>query len=51
MEFNAQITVRIHEMLCKYIRIREILLNTCRNTLDFVCDLEPFSKIRSQFTG
>ena len=26
----------------------EISLNTCRNTLDFMCDLELFSKIRSQ---
>ena len=25
----------------------EISLNTCRNTLDFMCDLELFSKIRS----
>ena len=27
----------------------EISLNTCRNTLDFMCDLELFSKIRSHF--
>ena len=27
----------------------EIQLNICRNTMDFMCDLEPFSKIRSQF--
>ena len=47
MEFNAQITERIYEILCKYIHIREISLNTCRNTLDLVCDLELFSKIRS----
>ena len=47
MEFNAQITERMYEILCKYIRIREISLNTCRNTLDFMCDLELFSKIRS----
>ena len=26
----------------------EIQLNICRNTMDFMCDLEPFSKIRSQ---
>ena len=25
----------------------EILLNICRNTMDFMCDLEPFSEIRS----
>ena len=25
----------------------EISLNTCRNTLDFMCNLELFSKIRS----
>ena len=25
----------------------EIQLNICRNTMDFMCDLEPFSKIRS----
>ena len=25
----------------------EISLNTCRNTLDFMCDLELFSKIQS----
>ena len=25
----------------------EISLNTCRNTLDFMCDLELFSKIRN----
>ena len=25
----------------------EISLNACRNTLDFMCDLELFSKIRS----
>ena len=24
----------------------EIQLNICRNTMDFMCDLEPFSKIR-----
>ena len=28
----------------------EISLNTCRNTLDFMCDLELFSKIRSHIT-
>ena len=27
----------------------EIQLNICRNTMDFMCDLEPFSEIRSQF--
>ena len=26
----------------------EIQLNICRNTIDFMCDLEPFSEIRSQ---
>ena len=25
----------------------EIKLNICRNTMDFMCDLEPFSEIRS----
>ena len=25
----------------------EIQLNICRNTMDFMCDLEPFSEIRS----
>ena len=25
----------------------EIQLNICRNTIDFMCDLEPFSEIRS----
>ena len=25
----------------------EIVLNICRNALDFMCDLEPFSEIRS----
>ena len=42
--FNAQITERMYEILSKYICIREISLNTCRNTLDFMCD---FEQIRS----
>ena len=29
----------------------EISLNTRRNTLDFMCDLELFSKIRSHFVS
>ncbi len=29
----------------------EISLNTCRNTLDFMCDLELSSKIRSQINN
>ena len=28
----------------------EIQLNICRNTMDFMCDLEPFSEIRSQIS-
>ena len=28
----------------------EISLNTCRNTLDFMCDLELFFKFRSQIS-
>ena len=51
MKFNAQITKRVHEILCKYICIREISLNTNRNTLDFMCDLELFSKIRSHISA
>ena len=49
MEFHGQITgIQMYEILCKYIYIREISLNTCGNTQDFMCDLELFSKIRSQ---
>ena len=33
----------VHACVCEI----EISLNTCRNTLDFMCDLELFSKIRS----
>ena len=29
----------------------EISLNTCRNTLDFMCELELFSKIRSHMNA
>ena len=29
----------------------EIQLNICRNTMDFMCDLEPFSEIRSHMTS
>ena len=29
----------------------EIQLNICRNTMDFMCDLEPFSEIRSQMAS
>ena len=43
MEFNAQIT----KLVKKYSKIK-IELNTCRNTPDFMCDLELFSKIWSQ---
>ena len=46
MKFNAQITKTVHEILCKYIHIREISLNTSRNILGFMCDLELFSKIQ-----
>ena len=31
-----------------FLKFGHISLNTCRNTLDFICDLELFSKIRSQ---
>ena len=37
MEFNTQITK-------KYSGNIEISVNTCRNTLNFMCDLELFSK-------
>ena len=38
MEFNAQIT-----------KVKNLCINrnTCRNTPDFMCDLELFSKIQS----
>ena len=29
----------------------EIQLNICRNTMDFTCDLEPFSEIRSHINS
>ena len=47
MEFHAQITelASYWKYLC--IKLIEIALNTCRNTPDFMCDLELFSKIRS----
>ena len=49
MEFNAQITETIilykKYFVNTYAQV-EISLNTCRNTLDFMCDLELFSKIR-----
>ena len=44
MEFNAQITKLVNGNTYEQI---EISLNTYRNTPDFMCDLEPFSKIRS----
>ena len=47
MEFSVQITERMYEILCNYILIGEISLNIYRNTLDFMCDLELFSKIQS----
>ena len=33
--------------MLKLLKKVEISLNTCRNTLDFMCDLELFSQIRS----
>ena len=48
MDLNAQITEIRYEILCKYMCIKEISLNTSRNTLDFMCDLELFFKIQSQ---
>ena len=46
MEFNAQITIIKQYSGNTYASI-EIMLNTCRNTPDFMCDLELFSKSRS----
>ena len=48
MEFNAQITKLFKKYFGNTFALIEISLNTCRNTLDFMCDLELFSKIRSQ---
>ena len=48
MEFNAQITEKCKKYPVNTYASVEILLNTCRTTLDFMCDLELFSKIRSQ---
>ena len=47
MEFNAQITEKCKKYPINTYAQVEILLNTCRNTLDFMCDLELFSKIQS----
>ena len=44
MEFNAQI---INKYSGNTYALVEIQLNICRNTMDFMCDLEPFSEIRS----
>ena len=41
MEFNAQITERMHVNT-----YAQVSLSTCRNTLDFMCDLELFSEVR-----
>ena len=46
MEFKTQITKKYSGNTYAYI---EISLNTCRNTPDFMCDLELFSKLQSQF--
>ena len=46
MEFNAQI---IKKIIWKYIRISRntIKYTVSTNAMDFMCDLEPFSEIRS----
>ena len=47
MEFNAQITKLVKKYFGNTYAQIEISLNTCRNTSDFMCDLELFPKIWS----
>ena len=51
MEFNSQITEKCKKYPVNTYAQVEILLNTCRNTLDFMCDLELFSKIWSHIAS
>ena len=47
MEFNAQITKLAKKYSGNTYETIEISLNTCRNTPNFMCDLELFPKIWS----
>ena len=48
VKFMAESFRRYSGNACVYI---EISLNTFKNILNYMCDLEPFSKIRSQIAN